>query len=89
MIRHSELREEKQQLISLIKYSHLVVLNVASAHPDYTQPFLVKKYCQLPNLFNLTIGYESLARFATICSPIESSTQVRYTLRKLDISTLA
>ena len=62
IIRNNEPQKEKQQSMTLIKFSHLIVLNIASAHTDYAEQFLVDKYCQLPHLLNLSIGYESLAR---------------------------
>ncbi len=54
-------QKEKQESMTLIRFSHLVVLNLNSAHTDYAEQFLVGKHCHIPRLLNLKIGYESLA----------------------------
>ena len=61
IIFNDEPQKEKQRSMILIRFPHLVILDVESAHTDYAEQFLVDKYCQLPRLLNLTIGYESLA----------------------------
>jgi len=53
-------QKDKQRSIPLIIFSHLIFLNLDDAHADYAEQFLVDKYCHLPCLINLDIGYESL-----------------------------
>jgi hypothetical protein len=60
-IYNDEPQKEKQQSITSIKFSHLILLNLANAHVDYAEQFLFDKYCHLPCLLNLYIRYESLA----------------------------
>jgi hypothetical protein len=58
---NDEPQKDKQQLITLITFSHLILLNLDCAHVDYAEQFLFDKYCHLPCLLNLNIGYASLA----------------------------
>jgi hypothetical protein len=57
---NDEPQKDKQQSIPLIIFSHLISLNLYSAHADYAEQFLVDKHCHLPCLLSLNIGYESL-----------------------------
>ena len=61
IIFNGEPQKEKQRSMTLIRFPHLVILDVESAHTDYAEQFLIDKCCHLPRLLNLTIGYASLA----------------------------
>jgi hypothetical protein len=52
--------KKKEELTSLILFSHLMHLDVNICHADYAEEFLVNKYCHLPSLMNLGISYETL-----------------------------
>ncbi|CAF4344834.1 unnamed protein product [Rotaria socialis] len=58
---NNEPQKEKQQPITFIKFSHLILLYLTSAHVDYAKQFLFNKHCHLPCLLDLYIRYESLA----------------------------
>jgi hypothetical protein len=58
---NKEPQKNKQQSISLITFSHLILLNLVDAHADYAEQFLSDKHYHLPCLSNLGIRYESLA----------------------------
>ncbi len=53
-------QKEKQQSGTCIIFPHLILLQINCAHVDYAEQFLFDKYCHLPCLLNLSIGYESL-----------------------------
>ena len=53
--------KSKQHSSSLIRFSHLILLNLVEAHVDYAEQFLVDKNTHLPCLLNLCIKYGSLA----------------------------
>jgi len=53
-------QQEKQQSRTCIIFPHLILLHIDRAHVDYAEQFLLDKYCHLPCLLNLGIGYESL-----------------------------
>ncbi|CAF4042645.1 unnamed protein product [Rotaria sp. Silwood2] len=57
---NEEPQKDKQQSMPLIIFSHLILLNIDTAHADYAEQFLVDERCYLPCLLNLNIGYESL-----------------------------
>ena len=57
---NEEAQKDKQQSRPLAIFSHLIYLDLHGAHADYAEQFLVNKYCHLPCLLNLNIGYESL-----------------------------
>ena len=46
--------------MTLIKFPHLILLNLAKAHADYAKQFLSDKLTYLPCLLDLCIKYESL-----------------------------
>ncbi|CAF4714716.1 unnamed protein product [Rotaria socialis] len=54
-------QKDKQLSKTLITFSHLIILNLDSAHTDYAEQFLVAEHYHLPCLLDLIIGYESLA----------------------------
>ncbi|CAF0954778.1 unnamed protein product [Rotaria sordida] len=54
------LPQQKQHSSSLITFRHLILLNLAEAHVDYAEEFLVDKNIHLPCLLNLRIKFESL-----------------------------
>jgi len=54
-------QKEKQQSMTCITFSHLILLNLDSAHVDYAEQFLFDKHCHLPCLLEFYIRYESLA----------------------------
>ncbi|CAM4895107.1 unnamed protein product [Rotaria socialis] len=54
-------QKNKQQSMTLIAFSHLIDLDLSSAHADYAERFLVDKHCYLPCLLNINIRYEPLA----------------------------
>ncbi|CAF4120423.1 unnamed protein product [Rotaria magnacalcarata] len=54
-------QKNKQQSMTLIVFSHLIDLDLSSAHADYAEQFLVDKHCYLPCLLNINIRYEPLA----------------------------
>ena len=58
IVSNSQPQKEKQESIT---FSHLVALNLYLAHRDYAKQFLIEKYCQMPCLVDLEIGYELLA----------------------------
>ena len=51
---------ECEQISSVIEYSHLEELNVASSHIDYAKQFLLHTNTRLPSLKKLRIEYEHL-----------------------------
>ncbi|CAF4007564.1 unnamed protein product [Rotaria sordida] len=53
-------QQKKQHSSSLITFRHLILLNLAQAHVDYAEEFLVDKNIHLPCLLNLRIKFESL-----------------------------
>jgi hypothetical protein len=57
---NEEPQKDKQQSTPFIVFSHLIFLHLYGAHADYAEQFLVDKYCHLPCLLDLDIGYESL-----------------------------
>ncbi|CAF3724798.1 unnamed protein product [Rotaria sp. Silwood1] len=57
---NEEPQKDKHQSMPLIIFSHLILLNIDTAHADYAEQFLVDKRCYLPCLLNLNISYESL-----------------------------
>ncbi|CAF1357858.1 unnamed protein product [Adineta steineri] len=60
-IRNDQPQEDKQNSSTeLITFHHLKLLDLQSAHTDYTEQFLLKKITYLPRLLNLYIKYESL-----------------------------
>jgi hypothetical protein len=58
---NNEPQIDKQQSITPIVFSHLILLNLNCAHADYAEQFLIDKHCHLPCLLKLYIRYESLA----------------------------
>ena len=58
---NKEPQKEKQHSMTFITFSHLILLDLDSAHVDYAKQFLFDKHCYLPCLLNLYIGYNSLA----------------------------
>ncbi|CAF1092869.1 unnamed protein product [Rotaria sp. Silwood1] len=54
------LPQQKQHSSSLITFRHLILLNLAQAHVDYAEEFLVDKNIHLPSLLNLRIKFEAL-----------------------------
>jgi hypothetical protein len=52
-------RNDKQNS-SIIKYLHLITLNLSNIHIDYARQFLCHINTQLPNLHTLMIEYEQL-----------------------------
>ena len=62
---NEEPQKNKQQSIPFIIFSHLIDLNLDSAHANYAEQFLIDKHCHLPCLINLHIRYESLALVTT------------------------
>jgi hypothetical protein len=56
-----EPQENKQLSSALIRFPHLLVLDLTGAHTDYVEQFLFHKITHLPRLLNLIIRYESLA----------------------------
>ena len=57
---NDEPQNEKQQSITSITFSHLMILDLNCAHIDYAKQFLFDKHCHLPSLLNLSIRYKSL-----------------------------
>ncbi|CAF1042146.1 unnamed protein product [Adineta steineri] len=60
-ILNDEPQKHKQQPRKCIIFSHLVLLFLHRAHVDYAEQFLSEKYCYLPSLLDLSVGYKSLA----------------------------
>jgi hypothetical protein len=60
-IYNDESQKEKQQSMTYIIFSHLILLNLDCAHVDYAEQFLFDKQCHLPCLLDLYISYNSLA----------------------------
>ena len=59
-IRNGEAQQHKQDSSTLIRFSHLVSLNLSDAHTHYTEQLLLTKNTHLPCLSDLFIRYESL-----------------------------
>ncbi|CAF2853826.1 unnamed protein product [Rotaria sp. Silwood2] len=52
--------KQNNQDIPIIKYPHLVKLNLTEAHIDYIEQFLVHWKTSLTNIVRLSVGYRSL-----------------------------
>ncbi|CAF1682706.1 unnamed protein product, partial [Rotaria magnacalcarata] len=61
-IYNDESRKYKEDSFPFITFPHLTLLHLQFAHVNYVELFLLKKYTHLPNLLNLYIRYESLAK---------------------------
>ena len=58
---NDEAQKAKRQSKRFFIFSHLICLNLNSAHVDYAEQFLTTEHCHLPRLSTLKIRYESLA----------------------------
>ncbi|CAF5051691.1 unnamed protein product [Rotaria sp. Silwood1] len=54
--------KDDEQDFSIIKYSHLIYLNLYEAHEDYIELFLDHTKTYLPNNMDLAIDYELLKK---------------------------
>ncbi|CAF3954421.1 unnamed protein product [Rotaria sordida] len=60
IICNREAQTDKQHLSTLIRFPHLILLNLVMTHVDYAEQFLSDKKTDLPCLLDLCIEYESL-----------------------------
>ncbi|CAF3201428.1 unnamed protein product [Rotaria sp. Silwood2] len=54
--------KNNNQNLSIIEWSHLTRLTLCEAHDDYVEQFLVDTKTCLPNIFYLSVDYQSLER---------------------------
>ncbi|CAF1339121.1 unnamed protein product [Rotaria sordida] len=60
IICNREAQTDKQHSSTLIRFPHLILLNLVMTHVDYAEQFLSDKKTDLPCLLDLCIEYESL-----------------------------